>query len=351
MGNERIILVLAETFAGNRMRSKASQVRARGQFKLGRLILLAIVFLIVVYAIYSLAFPSVITVSSAQSLSLGQNQTVFMRLYNSSVVALTLTSSSASGASFSLGAVPLLYSSMVSFTLTPSQSMSVSAFGMQSADMNIVLTSSSGTGASVEITPLHEVLGVGVSPGVSISNPSSLSGVAAANVTIVVPQSTSSVASTTTVKPQNSSQTEVAKAMGLINSTGTGVLMNNYAKLYAKDPGCNASTYNSTYRTYHGSAPPAPVDFANLSQVVPRSLTVNASVSSGPNVAVVYKTAAPSSSSTGAALVAIVNTSSSSFLSSVTYTGVYYGLNYTQLNSTYAFQSKILNACAAYVTP
>jgi hypothetical protein len=149
----------------------------------------------------------------------------------------------------------------------------------------------------------------------------------------------------------NSSQAEVAKAMGLINSTGTGVLMNNYAKLYAKDSGCNASTYNSTYLTYHASAPPAPVDFANLSQVVPRSLTVSASVSSGPDVAVVYKTAAPSSASTGAALVVIVNTSSSSFLSSVTYTGVYYGLNYTQLNSTYAFQSKILNACAAYVTP
>lgn len=333
------------------MHSKPHAARVRRRWKPARLVLLLIVALIVAYVAYSFLFPAVVTVASAQNFMLSQNQTVFMRLYNSSVVALTLTSTSASGASFSVSSVPMVYGPVLYFNMIPSQSLSVSAFGAKEADMNVALVSSSGNGASVEITPLHELLGVQVSPNIRIANPASLTGVSRTGNVTIAPRQTSSIASTTTIAAQNSSQAEILKALSLINSTGTGTLLGQYAKLYAKGVGCNESTYNTTYLTYHGTLPPAPLSFANLSQLTPTGMTINASVSSGPNVVIMYSTTARSTTSAGPVIIAVVNTTSVSFLTSVTYTGIYQGLNYTVLNSTYAFQSRILNNCAAYVEP
>ncbi len=319
----------------------------------GRQILALVAALIVIYIVYGVLVPSVITITATRSITLSPNQTQFIRIYNGSTTALELRASSVSGASFYITHVPALYGSVVSFSLSPVSSLNVSTDGSQTADINIRLLTESNSSATVEITPLILALSIKPSPSVTLLNPSSLSSIGSGSGGLGLTVSTTSVLSTsTTTVAQNSTQLLFQQALTLMNKTGTGILMKGYRTLYEKDAGCTSGVYNSTYATYYSKHPPAPVDFANISAHTPTDITINEStLQAKNNVLITYSTISPSPDTTGQAVLAIINTSSSNFLSSLTYTGLYTGLNYSTLNSSYSFQSKILNDCGAYITP
>ena len=317
----------------------------------GRQILALVVALIAIYIVYGVLVPSVIPISSTRTVTLALNQTQFIKIYNGSTAALELRSASVSGASFYITSVPALYNPVVAFTLAPVTSLNVSTGGSTDSDMNIRLISSSNSSATVEITPLFVALHIRPSSSVVLLNPSSLSSIGSGGLSTISTISTTSTASTTTIV-QNATQSLYQKALTLMNKTGPGMVLKGYSALYKRDVACTSSVYNSTYFSYYNKKPPAPVDFYNLTVHTPTGITINESaLKAKDNVLITYSTVSPSPDTTGPAVLSIINTSSSNFLSSLTYTGLYAGLNYSTLNSSYAFQSKILNDCGAYITP
>jgi hypothetical protein len=311
-----------------------------------------IVALLALYVIYGIFVQNVVTVTSSMSLSLSTNQSQFIRIYNGSIADIKLRSSSGTNATFYITSVPVLYGPVVFFQLKPLSSLNVSSAGSQTADMNIRLVSSSGSGVTVEITPLTASLGIKPSSSITLLNPASLGSISISNVTVpaISTVSTASTSLTTTIST-NTTQGLFQQALALFNNTGTGMLMREYAALYRKDVACTPSVYNSTYFQYSNKQPPAPVDFANISSQTPTNIVYNESKLSKTNVLITYSTVSPSPSTTGPAVLAIINTSSASFVQSLSYTGVYAGFNYTILNNSYSFQSKILNNCGAYISP
>ncbi len=352
MGNESILLFVVETV---QCRS-CGHVQARKKFSFSirwaspKEIIAVLVSLIIIYLIYGALTSGVIEISSTSSLSFASNQTSFIRIYNGSDAAIKLSSTSSSSASFLITSLPALYGPVVSFSMAPGSSLNVSTDGSHVADMNIRLVSSTSAGATVAITPFLLELGIKPSASITLLNPASLSNIkTGSSLTTVTTVSTQ----TTTVLAQNQTQILFQQALQLMNKTGPGALMKDYKALYEKDVGCTMSTYNSTYAVYYsGAKPPAPVSFENVSSSTPTDIKLNlTTLAAKDNVLLTYSTVSPSPSTTGSALIAIINTSSAAFLHSVTYTGLYTGLNYSALNSSYSFQSRILNDCGAYISP
>ncbi|MDE1873550.1 MAG: hypothetical protein KGI04_00305 [Candidatus Micrarchaeota archaeon] len=318
-------------------------------------IIALVVVLVAVYLVYGVLVPSVVTITSARSLSLAYNQTQFLKIYNGSTAALDLQSTSPSGASFYITSVPVLYGPVVSFSLTPESSLNVSTDGSHAANINIRLVSSSNTGATIELTPLPSALGISISPSVTLLNPSSLLNIGPASggspTTISSGSSTLSSTLTTTVAQNNTSVT-FQQALQLMNKTGPGELMNGLRSLYARDYNCTPSLYNQTYKTYNHAhtQPPAPVSYYNVSYSTPTKMSINeSSTSNKDNVLITYSTTAADPGSTGIALLAIINVSNAAFLRNITYTGIFTGLNYSVLNASYSFERLIPNACAALI--
>lgn len=318
----------------------------------GKQLFALIIALIVIYAIYGILVPSVLPITSTRSLSLALNQTQFIKVYNSTTAAIKLKSTSDTGATFYITSVPVLYGPVVSFSLAPASALNVSTDGSQLANMNVRLLSSSSASATVEITPLASALGISPSSSITLLNPASLTNIGASNVTLAISTvSTSSSISTTTIA-QNSTQALIQQALTLFNNTGTGALMKEYKALYNQDVACSAGVYNTTYYTYYSKQPPPPVSFTNVSSFTPTDITLNATaLSVKNNVLLTYSTVSPSPDTTGPVILAIVNTSSASFIRNLTYTGLFSGFNYSMLNNSYTFQSKILNNCGAYISP
>lgn len=316
-----------------------------------RRILALLVLLGIVYLLYGVLFPSAITITTTRSLTLAVNQTQFLRIYVGNASDVKLRSATPQSASFYITRVPVLYSPVVSFSVSLLTSLNVSTEGSKVADINILLLSSSNSSATIQITPLPAALGVKPSPGVTLLNPASLTNIAAKNTTTVTSVASTTTAATTSVS-QNATATLFQQALADMNLTGIGALMKNFKVLYNNDKNCTATLYNTTYKTYnhYHTPPPAPVSFLNVSPYTPTDIKITVSNTTKKNNALVtYSTVAPSSTSSGPAVLAVVNVSSISFLKNLTYIGVYLGLNYTKLNSTYTFEKTIPNACAALV--
>jgi hypothetical protein len=326
-----------------------------------------VVLLIIIYFAYGALFPSTITISTTRSLSLSLNQTLFVQIYNGTPSALELHSTSATGATFYITKLPVIYNPLVSFSLSPVSSINVSSSGSGVADMNIQLSSSSATGATIQVTPLQTVLGIRTSPSVSLQNPTGLGGAANSGSATTMPTTTASgtssqatttaqatTAATTTTVVQNANTVLLQKALTLITQAGIGGVMTGYGKLYAKDVACNQSAYNAAYSYYNSShkAPSAPFSFENTTPYIPTAVNINETLLSAKNnVKIVYSLATPSPDTAGPAVTAVVNTSSPSFLQSLTFAGLYFGWNTIVLNRTYTFQSEVTGNCGAYIAP
>jgi len=312
-----------------------------------------VVALLLVYLVYSALQPEVVDITSARTVSLSLNQTVLMRMYGGEAIAVKLVSTSNFSSKFFITRLPILYSSVISVTLNQASSANVSSNGTSAADMNLKLSSSNSKGASIFISPLPANLGIGRSGSITILPPANFTFRVSTGNTITLSTTTSTTSLTTTTTIHNATAELLQQAMTLANQTSIGTLMNKYNLLYAKDAKCNQSIYNATYNTYYHSNPPAPASFANMSRLTPTSIGITESVLTTPNnVQITYSTLSPSADSTGPAVMVIINASSTLYyLKSVVYVGIYQGLNYTLLNNSYDFQSKILNFCGAYISP
>jgi hypothetical protein len=310
-----------------------------------------VIILLMLYGAYVLTQNGTISVTSMEKVSLLSNQTAFINLYGNSPIAIRLKNTSGTGATFYIARMPLLYGPVASVMLAPYAEANVSSSGTQAADVSIRLLNCSNTGAEIDVVPIPLGIGIKTSPGISLLPPLSfLSQASTANSTTTTTVSTTST-STSTITT-NSTLALFQLALGDMNQTSIGILMKSYKALYIKSAKCNASTYNSTYIAYHTSFPPAPVSFANVSPLTPTNLTISESKATTTNsVLITYSTISGDSSTTGPAVIAIVNTSSISFLRNVSYVGIYRGLNFSILNSSYKFQSKVLNSCGALISP
>ncbi len=366
MDSERILLLAVETvdsFAGVLLQQqpmrKAPGPSAR---KLPiKEIIVVVVVLVVIYYVYSLLQPGTTTITTAKTLSLSTNQTVFFKIYNGSTVALRLAHATSGTATFYMTQLPFLYNPVATVTLSGIGSVNLSTSGTQSADMNLHLVSSNTSGATFIISPLLSGLGIRTSSSVYFIRPvifgTQTNSTVTSTTTISSATTQNSVASTSTTTQTTTtaktapSQSQVA--INLMNNTSIGPLMLEFRALYQRDTACTEGVYNATYNTYYNSNPPPPISFANVSQFTPTNITITATSTSKADVfAVTYALVAPDSAFAGTVVGATVNTTSS-VVTNVTYVGLYKssGFDFTILNSTYAFQSKINDDCGAYITP
>ena len=234
-------------------------------------------------------------------------------------------------------------------SLTSGSSASVSSAGSAISDINVKLESSSSSGASIDMTPLPAALSVAPSSSVSVLNPAALGGSNANTSAITLATTVSTTSATTTV--QNTAATQEQQALSIANTSSTGLLMKKYKALYDSDTACSASVYATTYSLYYGLVPAVPNDFANVSAFTPTDLTVSVSPVSGSRYNVTYSAVSHSQYTSGPAVILTVDTSSSSVVATK-FTGLYTGLGYATINSTYLFQSGVANkACGALISP
>lgn len=315
-----------------------------------------VVVLILIYSAYSLMQPGTTAISAMTSLSISANQTVLVRLYSSNPIAIRLQSASNSSALFYITTMPVLYGPVSSVVLMPTVGANVSSNGTRIADMNLKLVGTGMKGATIDVTPLPASLGILASPSILILAPAAFFSSASSNMTLATSTTLSTSSSTipqaTTTIVQNSTASLLQQALSLMNGTEQGMLMKEYKTLYISDIGCSETTYNSTYNIVYGTLPPAFNSYYNTSQLIPRDLTINeTALPAKDNVQITYSTLSESSESTGPALVATINTVAPLYLKSLNFVGVYMGLNYSTLNSSYAFQRSIGNNCDAWIPP
>lgn len=294
--------------------------------------------------------------SSPLNLVLQQNQSAYFRVGNSTAISVvSLRSPGNSSAVFYISDLPILNGPMSVVTILSGGGVNLSTSGSSYANINIALLSSNSTGARIKLTPLASSLSIRTSRGVSLVQPPSFfsqgPGVVV-NVTITTTAATSSttVGSTSTIL--NTTSGRIAAAYSIANASAPGALMLKLKALYEADVHCNASTYNTTYLAQKSRLPTGPFTFVNVTPFVPTDITASAVQAVANNYLVTYSTVAPSSLSSGPALLIGVNISSatSSHILNVTFRGIFQGDNYTMVNSAYAVQSRIGNACAAYIT-
>jgi hypothetical protein len=310
-----------------------------------------IIILLMLYGAYALTQNGTISITSKESVSLLLNQTAFINLYGKTPIAIRLQNTSGTGATFYITRMPLLYGPVASVMLSPYAEANVSSNGTQVADVSIRLMNSSSTGAAIDVVPVPLGIGIKASAGISLLPPLSFSAQVNAIILTTTTITISTTSLSTTTITTNSTLVLFQQALNDINQTNIGALMKLYKALYIKSAKCNASAYNATYKIYHITLPPAPVSFVNISPFSPINLTISESkLAAKNNVMITYSTVSHDSSTTGPAVSAIINTSNISFLKSISYVGIYTGLNFSILNSSYSFQSKIAGSCGALIS-
>ena len=300
----------------------------------------AAAILIIALAAYYLVGQGVPQITQTQLIYIPANQTSYFSV-SGYTVAMRLQSSASSGVTLYTSRVPVLLGPISAVSLTSGSSASVSSAGSAISDINVKLESSSSSGASIDVTPLPAALSVAPSSSVSVLNPAALGGSNANTSAITL--------ATTTV--QNTAATQEQQALSIANTSSTGLLMKKYKALYDSDTACSASVYATTYSLYYGLVPAVPNDFANVSAFTPTDLTVSVSPVSGSRYNVTYSAVSHSQYTSGPAVILTVDTSSSSVVATK-FTGLYTGLGYATINSTYLFQSGVANkACGALISP
>ncbi len=268
--------------------------------------------------------------------------------------------------------VPVLINPITVFGISKGQSVNISTAGTGVADVQVKLISSSSRNATLELVPIPSLFAIKPSPGVEIMSPASLysNSTVATNSIIVptVPQNANSavqnsssnaivVQPTTSPAPPPShpGSTPLENISVLLNTTYIATLMNNLNALYVQDQACTASGYNTTFLAYRSQIPGAageqPVgsfDFANQSMVTPRSVSVSATQQGRNLYAVAYSVVARSSQTSGR-VVSFNFTGDSGVVTNLKFQGIFYGENYTDVNSAYAFQRSISGNCGAYI--
>lgn len=318
--------------------------------------IVVILVIIIAIAYYFLGSSSVSTVTTSKTLSLSAGQASHFRLSNGTqVYAIYLDSAGDGTASMYVGKVPVLANKISHFTIADGDIVNVSTEGGATADVEVKLISTANNTASVEIIYIPAGISVRTSPGVVVSEGSSIG--VAANTT--VSGQTTTAQATTTSQTTASSTTTVgrtttvglsgnAQALVDANASQDGILMGEFNTLYLNAASsCTASLYNTTYIEHFSAAPTGPNSYVNVSQETPTSLYGTSQPYKGAIYNVTYTATIPAVGPLSA-LALQVNITSNTVTSS-NFEGAFQGETYTDLNSKYQAQEGIGNACAAYI--
>ena len=319
--------------------------------------------LVVIGIVYMAFFSnSVANIVNPTQLNINVNQTVYFRLPDShNTYAIFLKAILGNSATAYVSGMPVLEKPIIVLQMTSSSSYNISTSASAAANMHISMLNTSKSGASFEITPLLVDLGVKPSAtigvlqpvsfygtlnynGIQLTNTTNTQGGGSSTATTTVV--TTTVAPTTTVQPANMTPTVLAG----INATTPGILMKAYGALFAKDTACTSSIYNQSmpiYSTYH-SAAKGPNDYYNATQHTPTSITIAVSNLHGTLYSALYTAHTPSATWTGP-LANIQYDIGSNTIGTVTFEGLWQGLNYTQISANYNHQNSVPNACGALI--
>ncbi|MDE1846240.1 MAG: hypothetical protein KGH53_03100 [Candidatus Micrarchaeota archaeon] len=307
---------------------------------------------------------SVSHISAAQSFTIPLNGTVYFTLLNgTSVSSIFLQGSSNSSALFYVSGTPILVKPIVVASILKGTAQNISTTLGTSANLNVLLVSSTAGQATITLTPLPATLGIKVSPSVAVITPSvvlqggTFSTPTTTTVTTSIPTTTvagSATTATTTVATTATttvaSTIPTAQVMAYANATVLGNLIKNFKALYISGQSCTSSLYNSTYRTKLGSAPSGPNVYSSIVTVTPTDATFSISQVGTTLYNVTYSLVAPSASAAGAAVVLEINNNNGALITTnFVSTGPWRGLNTTIIQNNYNFAAGIGNACAALI--
>jgi hypothetical protein len=137
--------------------------------------------------------------------------------------------------------------------------------------------------------------------------------------------------------------------MQIANSTEDGQLMANFKALWVTDQACNPNAYNNSFYSIHGVAPSGLETYYNVSPQTPIGLTFSVAKGSGTHFTVTYSAVGTSSFVNGPILTLGLNSASSNPVVNATFTGIFSGSTYSQIESNYQTQEARGGVCAAYV--
>lgn len=342
--------------------------KRRRKTNYGKLTLYAIIVIVVAAIAYFLisfvaGALSVVNISGATSMTLTNSTTVFTLNGNEYAMQLVSSSLLSSSAHVSLTRLPVFANPTLEIYLVMNNATDVNTVGSL-ADLQIALTHVGNSSITVLLTPIPS--GLALQPTSSritavqsllppVGSPSNTTTTTAttttaATTTISGSSSTTTAGSSSTTTTIISTGANYTAAMNLLKTDIYYGLMANYSTTYQNAAtSCNASLYNSTYSIKFGHLPDAQNSYANISALVPYKLNYTLTNPSDSVWLATYNTYSHTPSlSQGPALVVTMNLTHSQIVSSVT-KGVYGGLNYSQLLSSYNASTRFHNACGIYV--
>lgn len=322
-----------------RPRRKHSRRHNKLRLPIKKISIAVIIIAVIAIAIADFAGSNgIVNITYNKTVMLNVNGSITFAVGGTGKTVLYLASSYNNISTFYISQYPVLENPVYTFTLTSGNTENISSTFSQNADLQIRLINSGSNSAQVEITKVPE--GFSIRP--SLIN--TLSQNATYQPTTTVPYASTS-ASTTTVKPINTSTTVLSD----VNLSNIGKLMQNFGVLYRAGSSCTEQLYNTTLIQYKGIQPKGQFSYYNISMSTPTNVKITISKSTGSNYFVNYTVQLPRAQFSTPSVSVLYDSSSNSVMSTV-FGGAYQGLNYTALNQEYQFQSGISNACAAYVT-
>ncbi len=314
----------------------------------------AIVGIIIIAALVYIAIPksSVPTFAQLTNVTMSLTGTKsFMLPGDSNVYVFYLKAVGSNSSVLYVARQPMLSNPIMAVSLQLGKPAKISTYNGTSANLEITLLSTGSNSAKFAVLPVSTSLGIGTSGVFYFIQPSMLlNSVIYQNTTNVTIVTTSISSTTTSVTTTASSGNTIptAQIMQEINNSVFGILMNNYDTLYKKDIVCNQSVYNATFIKFESTKPEGPSDFHNASLNTPTALSSSISYLGGKKYLIIYNSTSPSKRTTGPALMITLNFTSGTVTNS-SFTGVYLGLNYSQVYDAYNFQASINNFCGAYI--
>ncbi len=303
---------------------------------------------------------SINTINSATTLSITKSASAFRMGDYTYGIALAKAVPSSNVAYIYLNRLPAFMNPLLNVTVYTGQGTRINA-GTSFANIELQAASVGSNSVALTITPISTNLQIAPDSayistvrtslqslqqnGTASGSPTSNTANTAANaITTTSVLSTS----TTTVTAGNVTRSEI---MAALQKSIYYPLMVNYSSIYANTLGCTPVMYNATYTMIKGSAPAGFNTFQNVSQYVPYSLYSNITSNGAGVYSVIYRTRTISTQyNNSAALTIRINASAGIIVGSGVFSGVFMGLNHTQVSNGYTSIAGIKSACAAYMS-
>ncbi|MCW6159771.1 MAG: hypothetical protein LVQ95_01625 [Candidatus Micrarchaeales archaeon] len=325
----------------------------------GKFILPAVgLIILIIIAYFAISFIigvlSIVNITGATSLAITNSTTVFMMGGNEYAMHLVTSSLASSTAKVAVTRLPVFVNPTLEVSLVSNNATDINTLG-NFADMQLLLTKISNNTVSITVTPVPTGLALAPTSSRITMVQSSLSPVGSSSQENATTSTTSATTTSTTGTTTAGTTTvgtsgNYSAAQSLLKTDVYYGLMNNYTKTYeTAASNCNSTVYNSTYVTKYGHLPNATNSFLNITKLVPYDLNYTLGSTSASVWLATYSTYSHTPSITGGpALVVTMNLTRHQIVSSVT-KGVFGGLNYSTVYSSYLSINNIHNACGVYV--